>query len=104
MLYILPPPSAPNPPSPWNSILCTSNSSNNNTGGANFNSASDNNAGGTSSWISDKRPPLRGRTSYVNKHRGCLNNVSKLCAYKESFFFHGYLSFTPSTCECVYKI
>lgn len=28
MLYILPPPRAANPPSPWNSILCSENGSN----------------------------------------------------------------------------
>lgn len=29
MLYVLPPPRAPDPPSPWDSILCASGSSNN---------------------------------------------------------------------------
>lgn len=29
MLYVLPPPRAPDPPSPWDSILCSGSNSNN---------------------------------------------------------------------------
>lgn len=58
MLYILPPPRAPNPPSPWNSILCADG------GGSPSRSEG-------STWVKRRPPKVRLRELQVPKNVSC---------------------------------
>lgn len=62
MLYVLPPPRAPDPPNPWESILCTSGSSNNG-----------NVSGERTPWEAKQMKPPLGAKIYNNKIRNRAN-------------------------------
>lgn len=64
MLYVLPPPRAPDPPSPWDSILCANNSNNQDR----------------SSWSNKKHlPKVRLRECYIVKEE-------VRCTFKTEYF------------------
>lgn len=71
MLYVLPPPSAPNSPSPWNSILCASENTQSSNNNNNNNSTSNSfNSDNSATW--SQRPPIVTKGRFPLKHRGGL--------------------------------
>lgn len=76
MLYILPPPRAPNPPSPWDSILCTAGNNSNND---RTNWANNKNSINTAT-SANRRPPPRARFRNFNNKTEVSHNYY-MCLY-----------------------
>ncbi|KAK9680848.1 hypothetical protein QE152_g38779 [Popillia japonica] len=96
MLYILPPPRAPNPPSPWDSILCTAGSNSNDRS----NNWSNHKNNTTVTNVNNKRPPPRVRLRNfsnkierkVEKKETCRNVLRTFTSMHSSSFINSITS------------
>lgn len=86
MLYILPPPSAPSPPSPWSSIVCNNNTSNSSPSKSNQNSSSNSHKSGSSiATVGNNAQPINGNITFARPSSRRSARYQALCKFRNRF-------------------